>query len=153
MIGFMGKSFAECIVEMLTKCQPYPGDNESMGLTFLSLKFHVVLHENNIFTIYDNDCCFNSYLHDSHVCLNLFSVGKWYAEQCAHQCQDPYQWETTHKWLMMDLKKDHHIGYVWEKRAVHLLDLGMPYNKESKLDMLDNWFEVNLSMVQAETFW
>jgi hypothetical protein len=84
--------------------------------------------------------------------LSQFSVGKWYAEQCVRQLQDPYQWETAHKWLMIDLKRDHRIGSTLERRATHLLELGSPYNEESSSDMLHDRFHVSSSVVLRDTF-
>jgi hypothetical protein len=54
---------------------------------------------------------------------------------------------------MMDLKQDHCIGSALERRATHLLELGSPYNEESSLDMLHNWFYVSPSIVVRDTFW
>ena len=69
---------------------------------------------------------------------NCFSIGKWYAEQCARQRWDPYQWETAHNWLMDNLTRDHCMGEALEKRATQLLEFGAPYNEESGSDMLED---------------
>jgi hypothetical protein len=59
--------------------------------------------------------------------------------------------ETAHKWLMTDLRRDHCIGDVLEKRATKLLGIGAPYNKETSLDVLENWFNVSscISLLQT----
>jgi hypothetical protein len=79
-------------------------------------------------------------------------AGKWYAGQCAHQQLDPYEWETAHKWLMTDLRRDHCMGNVLERRATELLEIGAPYDEESGLDTLDNRFEVSPSIMLDDTF-
>jgi hypothetical protein len=48
--------------------------------------------------------------------------------------------ETAYKWLMTDLRRDHCIGDFLEKRATKLLGIGAPYNKETGLDVLEDWF-------------
>jgi hypothetical protein len=151
MLGFMGNAFTDRSEKILTKCQPYPGDSEQEAYHSPS-RFVVRLQGGDIFAIHDNTQCFNSYVHMSRVRLSYFSVGKWYAEQCAHQSRDPYQWETAHQWLMKDLKRDHCIGEALEKRATQLLEIGIPYNEETTLGQLGCRFEVNPSIVLTDTF-
>jgi hypothetical protein len=59
--------------------------------------------------------------------------------------------ETAHKWLMTDLRRDDCIGDVLEKRATKLLEIGAPYNRETGLDVLENWFNVSscISLLQT----
>jgi hypothetical protein len=151
----MFNAFADGLEQILINCQPYPGDDEFIrdGLTSLPLHFHVDTHKNDIFTIQDNKQCFDSHLHVSRVRFSSFSVGKWYAEQCTHQLRDPYQWETTHKWLMSDLGRDHCIGQTLKEKAAQLLNVGALYNEESGSDMLEDCFDVSASIVLADTFW
>jgi hypothetical protein len=151
MLRFMGNAFTDRLEEILTKCQPYPGDSEHEAY-HSTLRFIISLQGGDIFTIHDNRQCFNSYVHMSRVCLSCFSIRKWYAEQCARQSRDPYQWETAHQWLMNDLKRDHCIGEALEKRATQLLEIRIPYNKETTLGKLGCQFEVNPSIVLTDTF-
>ena len=151
MHGFMGNSFAERLQKVPTNCQPYPGDDR-LEPYLVSSCFPVLPHKRGILTICDNERSFNSYLHLSHICQDCFLIGKWYAEQCAWQCRDPYQWETTHNWLMNDLTRDHCMGEALEKRATQLLELGAPYNEESGSDMLEDWFDVSPSIMRVNTF-
>ena len=53
---------------------------------------------------------------------------------------------------MSNLKRDHHLGEVLEKRATHLLEIGAPYNEESGLDMLEDRFKVSLNIIHGDTF-
>ena len=126
MCGYIGNAFTERLTEVLTDCQPYPGDEQLDKPMLYTSCFYIPPQEDEIFTIHDNKQGFSSHLHLSWVRLSSFSVGKWYAEQCARQLQDPYQWETAHNWLMSNLKRDHHLGEVPEKRATHLLEIGAP---------------------------
>jgi hypothetical protein len=120
----MGNVFADRLKEVLTNCQPYPGDDrpDLIDTYTLSSCFNVFSHEGDLLTICNNRQNFNLYLHMSRICLSCFSIRKWYAEQCARQLQDPYQWETVHQWLMLDLKRDHCIGEALEKRATQCYD-------------------------------
>ena len=49
-------------------------------------------------------------------------------------------------------KRDHCLGEVLEKRATHLLEIGVLYNEESRLDMLEDWFKVSLNIIHGDTF-
>ena len=147
----MGNIFAKWLQRVLTKCQPYP-ENDELEPYLASSSFLVFPHKGGIFTICNNKISSNSYLHVSCACLNCFSIGKWYAEQCAQQCGDPYQWETANNWLMNDLTRDYCMGKALEKRATQLLELGAPYNGESGSDMLEDQFNVSPSIVQVDTF-
>jgi hypothetical protein len=90
MSGTMGNAFAERLKNVLTNCQPYPGDSKSKTDISVS-RFLILVPEKDLFTIHDNKRGMNSYLHLSRVRLSQFSVEKWYAEQCVRQLQDPYQ--------------------------------------------------------------
>jgi hypothetical protein len=53
---------------------------------------------------------------------------------------------------MTDLRRDHCIGNVLEKRATKLLGIGAPYNKETGLDVLEDRFNVSSCISLADTF-
>jgi hypothetical protein len=89
MSGTISDAFAERLENVLTNCQPYPGDSESKTNISVSC-FLVLVPEKDLFTIHDNKRGMNSYLHLLRVRLSQFSVEKWYAKQCARQLQDPY---------------------------------------------------------------
>jgi hypothetical protein len=44
-------------------------------------------------------------------------------------------------------------GSALERRAMHLLELGSPYNEKSSSDVLHNRFHVSPSIVLRDTFW
>jgi hypothetical protein len=52
---------------------------------------------------------------------------------------------------MTDIRGDHCIGDVLEKRVTKLLGIGAPYNKETGLDVLEDWFNVSscISLLQT----
>src|ERR1700678_1160811 len=53
---------------------------------------------------------------------------------------------------MADLGRNHCIDPVLETRAIQLLELGIPYNKESSLDRLEDRFDVSPNIVLVNTF-
>jgi hypothetical protein len=77
MFGFISNAFAERLEEVLTSCQPYPGDGESIEQEHIPLFSHfcVILQKDDILTICDNIQGFNSYLQLSQVRLSFFSIG------------------------------------------------------------------------------
>jgi hypothetical protein len=154
-LRFMGNVFTKRLKEVLANCQPYPGDDRPNLINTYPLSSHFIIfcHEGDLLTICDNKRNFNLYLHMSQICLDCFSIGKWYAKRCMHQLQDPYQWKMAHQWLMFNLKRDHCIGEALEKRATQLLEIGAPYSKESDLDKMKKRFNISLNIVHKDIFY
>ena len=69
MLGFMGDAFASRLKEVLTKCQPYPGDNDCTNTFYSpeSSRFFITPHEGDVYTICDSLQKIKTYLHLSKV--------------------------------------------------------------------------------------
>jgi hypothetical protein len=127
--GFFSDVFAERIKAVLTRCQPFPGDDGSENLlrALNEPGFIVTRQKQELYCIYDRIRRFESYIHVSRLRWEFFSIGKWFAERCAAigELSDP--WYQAHRWLVSQRYADDLIGRALEERAEEALRYGISY--------------------------
>ena len=92
--------------EILTEYQPFPGDGYPIDPTLRKgdPRFVVNPTKHDLLRIYDRVQGFDSHLHIPLILSKEFSVGKWYAEQCAFNSDIPRPWKVAHEWA--EARKD-----------------------------------------------
>ena len=110
-LGIENDTLTQRVMRVLTRCQPFPGDGPPVDLTYrVGEPRFVVEHQDfDILVIYDRVQGF-----EARICVSLlrwpvFSVGKWYAERCAHHKGLPVPWMHAHEWI---------IGRNWESTTM-----------------------------------
>ena len=100
---------AERVQNVLTKCQPYPGDNGRIPADPLyevgDQRFIVERQDRNLFFIYDRLQGFEAKIHVSRLHWHAFSIGKWFAERCAENSELDEPWARAHRWMLFPPKK------------------------------------------------
>ena len=94
---------------VLERCAPYPGDdapNYPMDPTYRKDESRFILDlidtlEQQLVCVYDRVQGTENYLSWSLASWNQFSLGKWYAEECAVNQGDETPWETAHEWMKL----------------------------------------------------
>ena len=61
MCRYIGNSFTKRLTEVLTDCQPYPGDEQLDEPMLYTSRFYIPPREDEIFTIHDNKRGFGSH--------------------------------------------------------------------------------------------
>ena len=88
------------LAEMLTESQPFPGDGEPIDPSFKEgdQRFVVGQAKYGLVSIYDRVQGFDAHLRFSVIVSPGFSVGRWYAEQCAFNSEMPEPWLVAQRW-------------------------------------------------------
>ena len=92
-----GDLFIE-ITQVLTQCQPFPGDEENCQ-PISGDRFVMDREMNNILCIYDRIRCFEVRISFDLVNWRDFSIGKWYAERCAEAAGGNFPWDDADEWM------------------------------------------------------
>ena len=73
------------IKDILTDYQPFPGDGQAIDPTYEEgdARFVIKRVKNGLVSIYDRVQGFDAHLHPAVIQSPGFSMGRWYAEQCA----------------------------------------------------------------------
>ena len=117
------KTIMTDMANVLERCAPYPGDNISnypVDITYKQDGSHrsrfnldvIDLITHKLLYVYDRQQGFDSFLLWDIAIWNRFSIGKWYAEQCAiNQKEDvptevAREWIKTKKWSKTTLSSD-----------------------------------------------
>ena len=119
------------INQVLTLCQPFPGNVE--GIRDLHPgweRFDVRLEESNYYMVYDAFREMEVYIHRSVLQNDMFSLGKWYAERCALGSRLGFPWYVAIDWLYDREMSSTLIGKPMETRAEYLLEEGAPFDQE-----------------------
>lgn len=79
-------ALATRLERVLSECQPYPGDGPAVDRRYQKgdRRFIVKKEYHDLYQIYDRVQGFEAYIHETYLRWDKFSVGKWYAERCAH---------------------------------------------------------------------
>ena len=104
------------IQNVLTRCQPFPGDGEPVDPTFHSgeQRFIVQVQERDLVCIYDRIQGFETDIHKVRVQWGFFSVGQWFAERCAVNSGLYAPWNYAHQWTMSRKWEDTIMGFDME---------------------------------------
>ena len=79
------KSLTEKLDNTLTTCQPFPGDEHGLPDSYVAgrHRFEIKPMDFELIQIYDRVQGFEAHIHTSRLQDPEFTVGRWYAEQCA----------------------------------------------------------------------
>ena len=87
------------VQDILTRCQPFPGDSHPIDPTYTQEpRFIVEPCNHDLFQIYDCVQGFEAHLHLSHLRNPDLFLGKWFAKQCASNQGMPHPWEVAQSW-------------------------------------------------------
>jgi hypothetical protein len=110
----VGDNIFQRVINVLTKCQPFPGDGAPVDPRYSpgDVRFHLQLEGPNLDTleIYDRVQGFETRIRVVILQWPQFSVGKWYAERCAYNSELPRPWELAHAWVSTRQWKDTTMG-------------------------------------------
>ena len=102
------------LVEVLTACQPFPGDVPPINPTYeLGDPWFEISYAASAFELHEiYDCVqgFGAHIHLSHLCTPEFSIGGWYVEQCAFNKDLPNPWEVAQRWAEARQEQDLIMG-------------------------------------------
>jgi RNase H-like domain found in reverse transcriptase/Integrase zinc binding domain/Reverse transcriptase (RNA-dependent DNA polymerase)/Retroviral aspartyl protease/Zinc knuckle len=93
-------SMALQLNDVLTNCQPFPGDGIAVDPTYEDGEFRFLIEgmDRGLLIIYDRVQGFDSTIHLSVLKMPQFPVGRWFAEQCAFNSEMPNPWRIAHQW-------------------------------------------------------
>ena len=102
----------ERVHTVLLRCQPFPGDEIVRNLPYPpeGAQFFISLQEFRLVEIYDRVQGFETRIHQDLLNWDEFSLGKWFAERCAHHSLLPFPWKEAHEWMSLRDPKDTTMG-------------------------------------------
>ena len=150
-LGKVGDIFAWKVQQVLTDCQPFPGDEiEALPIEFLNGKprFEVTREEefpnDDMYTISDHSRGIIASIHIARLRHDTFSIGKWYAEICAKQEGD-HRPSVVRNWMQQHEYHETIIGAVREQYTAHILEMACPFAYEDDdVDRMDKRFDVQI---------
>lgn len=118
------------LMEVLTNCQPYPGDPPEVSPT-LEGRFEVTWNAvQRTYEVFDTLRVTFAYLHRSRLDHYKFSVGRWFAERCAKKAGHMTPWYVAADWLDNGILPTL-IGSPVEDRIEKILLQGSPYRLDA----------------------
>ena len=101
----------EKVANMLSKCVPFPGDGMVVDPTYQPGKSCFIVSQDSIdlVCVYDRVQGFKVYITWDIAQWGGFSIGKWFAEQCAIIRKDDTPYATAHEWMREHKWKDTRI--------------------------------------------
>ena len=86
--------------EVLTSCQPFPGDGSTVDPTYHEGedRFVFALLDLDVLEIYDRVQGFETHLSMSQLRVESFAPGRWFAERCAVNKNLPHPWKVAQEW-------------------------------------------------------
>lgn len=111
--GVMGGVYAARMLAVLHSCQPYPGDTDHClnAPSPDGRRFEIDWPINGLYTIYDKKRGFEAYIDVTRLRYAQFSIGEWYAAECAHQAEQAFPAEVAAQWAQRNLH------FILEDRA------------------------------------
>jgi len=90
----------ERMAEVLSKCQPFPGDGVAVDPTYCSGddRFLIARRDLEVLEVYDRVQGFEARIAITYLQWERFSVGKWFAERCAYNNRLPRPWKIAQNW-------------------------------------------------------
>ena len=108
----------DLIVNTLEECKPYPSDREvpiDPSYHSDSVRFVVERSRGDLVCVYDRVQGFEAYLYWDLARSDSFSVGKWFAEQCAMNGNELLPEEITQEWMR---------SRTWAQTVIKLIKKG-----------------------------
>jgi Zinc knuckle len=91
------------ITEVLSGCQPFPGDGPAVDPTYRYGDGRFVItpreSEEGVLEVYDRIQGFETHISVTHLLREDFSVGRWFAERCAVNQSMPQPWRVAQEWF------------------------------------------------------
>ena len=89
------------LAEVLTSCQPYPGDGPAIDATYIQeeSRFIFARHHPDIIEIYDRVQGFETHISLDVLRNETFRPGLWFAERCAYHMNLPQPWREAQSWM------------------------------------------------------
>jgi hypothetical protein len=119
--------------QVLTKCQPFPGDGHAVDPTFVAGESRFIMKrmDHGLLEVYDRVQGFEAHIHLSRLQEPGFVVGRWYAEQCAFNSEFEKPWDVAVRWEFTRPSSDLIMGYPDEvlTGAVNLASIQVDRNK------------------------
>jgi len=147
-LGKVGNILAWKVQQVLTHCQPFPGDEiEALPIEFLNGKprFEVTRGEefpdDDIYTISDNSHGIIASIHIARLRNNTFSIGKWYAEICAKQGDN--RPSVVRNWMQQLEYHETIMGAVREQYTADILEMAFAF-EDNDVDHMDKRFDVQI---------
>ena len=93
------------LTEVLTICQPFPGDGEPQDESFSDgdNRFVIARQSSLVLEIYDRVQGFLAPIAITHLRSSTFMPGLWFAERCASNQRVSNPWKTAHEWVNSNL--------------------------------------------------
>ena len=90
---------------VLTRCQPFPGDERPHLPVDPSYhngeqRFLIERQTWGLLCVYDRVQGFETYIHEARANWSLFSLGQWFAERCAENSGLTTPWDVARQWTM-----------------------------------------------------
>lgn len=135
--GVMGEVYGARMSTILQSSQPYPGDTD----TWVAPKpadgrrFKIDWPVDGLYVIYDKQRGLETNIHITRLRYAHFSVGEWFASECARQAGESFPAEVAAEWAKSRETEDLEMGTCLEDKAVvHLRNHG-PYRGDSTEDL------------------
>jgi hypothetical protein len=108
-----GDVIAERLAEVLTGCQPFPGDGPPMDPRYRvgDVRFIIDQRDHDIFEVFDRVQGFEALIHVSLLRWREFSVGRWHAERCTFHSGIVNDWETILAWASTRSWEETSMGF------------------------------------------
>ena len=118
----------DCITYTLGKCQPYPGNGVPVDRTYLQGEVHFIVEkaDDNLVCISNWVQGFKAYLWWDLAKFCDFSIGKWFAKQCAIMAKADAPWFIASEWMVEKKWSDTTTGQ--DNRPI---EQWMPYGSDS----------------------
>jgi Retroviral aspartyl protease len=95
------------VAEVLSGCQPFPGDGLAVDPTYHDgdRRFVITPTDPEIIEVYDQVQGFETHISVNYLLQEDFSVGRWFAEQCAVNMNMPQPWKVAQEWFEASLRR------------------------------------------------
>lgn len=132
----------ERVQDILTKCQPFPGDGEPVDPSYYpgESRFLVEKQGRGFYCIYDRVQGFETDIHESRVQWGFFSIGLWFAERCAVNSGLHRPWDRARQWM---------VNRKWED-TVMVFEPRPPVEAEDVLDQEPVAEDIELAGIQVD---
>ena len=106
------KVLCDRIQEVLTRCQPFPGDGDPVDPRYTpgDRRFIVEHQERGLICVYDRVQGFETDIHVDRLKWEHFSLGKWFAERCAVNVGLYESWNCAYEWSLASNWNDTLMG-------------------------------------------
>ena len=132
--GTMGYVYPQEIIKVLTRCAPFPGDNNNWINPRVPrdnpIRFEITQDNFGFYKIFDRKRGFTAVVHEARLRHRTFSIGQWYADHCAREAGAEFPDVRAADWLVGRIYSDTCIGSPLERCAMEILHYSTPYRDE-----------------------